>query len=61
MDSFLCHHGILGQKRGYDAIVDPEDSRSGEFQYPVILLNPKASIKQKSKKALLDLYAERYG
>lgn len=49
------------KKRGYDAVVDPEDSRHGEFQYPVILLSPKTSIKQKSKKALKDVWAERYG
>lgn len=49
------------KKRGYDAIVDPEDSKNEIFQYPVILLNPKTSVKQKSKKALLDLWAERYG
>lgn len=37
--------------KGYDAIVDYEDW-SGGFQYPLILLNPKGSIKQKSKEKL---------
>lgn len=37
------------KNRGYDAVLDPEDVRNF-YQYPLILLNPKETIKQKSKK-----------
>lgn len=33
------------KKLGYDAIVDAEDVNEGLFDYPLILLNPKESIK----------------
>lgn len=36
-------------KKGYDAIHDPEDNYlgAGRFEYPVIILNPKKSVKTK--------------
>lgn len=34
------------KKRGYDAMVDPEDYMDG-YYYPVILLHPKSSVRKK--------------
>lgn len=40
------------KKQGYDAIVDMEDY-SGAAAYPLVILNPKDSIKTKSKNKIL--------
>lgn len=34
------------RKRGYDAVVDPEDYMSG-YGYPVVILDPKSSVRHK--------------
>ena len=48
-ETFMQKHGndIISdyRKQGYDAIVDPADWIGGIAEYPVILLNPKDSIK----------------
>ena len=40
------------KNKGYDAMVDYEDWSGGEYQYPLILLDPKSQIKETSKKKL---------
>lgn len=40
------------KKQGFDAIIDYEDWSSGDTQYPLILVDPKSSIRQKSKTRL---------
>ena len=48
-ETFMQKHGndIISdyRKQGYDAIVDPADWIGGIAEYPVILLNPKDSVK----------------
>lgn len=48
-ETFMQKHGsdIITdyKKQGYDAIVDPADWIGGIAEYPVILLNPKDSVK----------------
>lgn len=54
------------KKKGYDAIVDPEDGR-GDFGYdykhegyPIIILNPKNSVKTKKVQTISDAHEEWY-
>lgn len=42
------------RKRGYDALVDPEDV-SGGYSYPMIILNPKDTLKLKKKEVVSHL------
>lgn len=51
---YLAHHGILGMKWGctslyYDGFVDAEDWVGGFAEYPVVLIDPKISLKFKSE------------
>lgn len=41
------------KKRGYDAIIDPED-KIGGYDYPMIILNPSEVMKVTSKKKILE-------